>query len=125
VEVIFIIHVAHNPYSMEWSLEVNLRLCPNTRALETSILYTQSLYQRNKSTCTCIFVIIIILKHSNIVASSPGPPSFSMLHTIKWECLGDRSCEKHHSRIIFNECGLDKPLECCQLHVSLKLHALT
>ena len=52
-------YVVCNPYSMEWSFEVNLRLCPNTRALETSRLHFQSLYGRKKSTT----VIILVLNH--------------------------------------------------------------
>ena len=44
------------PYLMEWSFEVNLRLCPNTRALETSRLQLRSLYGRKKSnTVTVIY----------------------------------------------------------------------
>ena len=49
-------YVVCNPYSMEWSFEVNLRLCPNTRALETSRLQLRSLYGRKKSnTVTVIY----------------------------------------------------------------------
>ena len=80
VEVIYTIHAAHNPYSMEWSFEVNLRLCPNTRALETSKLHCRRLYWRNKSQT---------LKYYSSLIPRPSY-SFSMLHTEKREGLGDK-----------------------------------
>ena len=44
---------------MEWSFEVNLRLCPNTRASEKLRKQRTSLHWRKKSTT----VIIILLKY--------------------------------------------------------------